>query len=182
MRGIKTSLSTILALSLLAGATAGVAAQDEEADANMAPATFKVDYAGEPAENLEATSTETEYGASIRGAGIVDIPLEAGDPRASGLLTQVGNEEVLGNITATSGRVRIVNDDGAWEGTSTGFLRLKNNPKGGNPYNRAASIAILTGEDAYEGLTLVLTETLNEFQGYIIPTDALPPVPELTTE
>ena len=49
--------------------------------------------------------------------------------------------------------VRIVNDDGAWEGTSTGFLRLKKNPKGGNPYNRAASIAILTGEGAYTGLS-----------------------------
>lgn len=182
MRAKTTTIISIIAAGLLAVSTVGVAAQDEDAADPMAPAEFKVDYAGEPEAYLEATATETEYGESIRGLGEVNVPLQAGDPRASGLLTVVANEEVLGQAVATSGRMRIVNDDGAWEGTSTGFLRLKNKQGGGNPYNRAASIALLAGEDAYEGLTLVLAQTLDEWHGYIVPTEFLPTAPELPAE
>lgn len=179
---LRTTFISILASSLIAASAVGVAAQDEDATDPMAPATFKIDYAGPPADELVPTVTETEYGESVTGEGLIEIPLQAGDPRASGLMTQIGNEEILGKAVATAGRMRIVNDDGAWEGDSTGFLRLKNKPGDGIPYNRGASIAILAGEDAYEGLTLILAQTLKEFQGYIIPTDLLPATPELPTE
>ncbi len=180
MRAKTTTIISILAAGLLAVSAIGVAAQDE-ADP-MAPAQFKVDYDGEPASFPEAEFSETEFGESIRGEGVIDIPLKAGDSRASGLLTEIGNQEILGNSVITSSHLRIVNDDGAWEGTSNGALRLKKKQGGGNPYNRGASIAILAGEGAYEGLTLVLAQTLNEWHGYIIPTEALPPVPELPAE
>jgi hypothetical protein len=182
VRTISITTISILAAGLLAVSAVGVAAQDEAAADPMAPAEFKLDYAGEPQEYLEATTTETEYGESVRGDGLVEIPIEAGDPRASGLLTVVGNEEVFGKGVATSGHLRIVNDDGAWEGTSNGFLRLKKKAGGSNPYSWGASIAILTGEDAYEGLTLVLAETLDEWHGYILPTELLPPAPDLPAE
>lgn len=182
MRAKTTTLIAILVTGLLAVSAVGVAAQAEEAADPMAPAQFKVDYDGEPASFLEATFAETEFGESIRGDGIVDIPLTAGDPRASGLLTEIGNQEILGNGVITSSRLRIVNDDGAWEGTSMGALRLKNKQGQGNPYNRGASVATLAGEGAYEGLTLVLAQTLDEWQGYIVPTAVLPPLPELPAE
>ena len=50
------------------------------------------------------------------------------------------------------------------------------------PFRSAANVAVLTGEGDYEGLTLILTQTLDEQRGYIIPTDLLPPVPELPAE
>ena len=134
----------------------------------MAPAQFKVDYDGEPASFPEADLSETEFGESIRGEGVIDIPLKAGDSRASGLLTEIGNQEILGNSVITSSHLRIVNDDGAWEGTSNGALRLKNKQGQGNPYNRGASIAILAGEGAYDRFDSVQTRECHSTFGNIL--------------
>ena len=182
MRTIKTITIFILAVGLLAGSAVGVAAQDEAADP-MAPATFEVGFVNGPGgDELEGTTTDTEYGESRRGFGFVDFPFEAGDARASGLMTFVDNDEVVGNALARARAMRIVNDEGAWEGTSSAFLRMLEEPTAGPPFDHVADIAVLTGEGAYAGLTLVLTSDLDVWQGYIIPTDLLPLVPDLPAE
>ena len=184
MRTLKSGLVSILAIGLLAGSAVGVAGQDEEVADPMAPATFEVGFAGEPpADELDSTVTETEYGESRRGEGLVEIPFEAGDPRASGLLTSVTNEEELGRAVMGSSHVRIVNDDGAWEGVGTSLLRLVEDFSGeGPPFDRATSLTTLTGEAAYEGLTLIVVNTLDDWLGYIVPTELLPPAPALPAE
>ena len=65
MRTVKTTVVSILAFGLLAGSAVGVAAQEEAPDP-MRPATFKIGFAGPPAEALDATVTETEQGQSMR--------------------------------------------------------------------------------------------------------------------
>jgi hypothetical protein len=182
VRAIRTTTISILAVGLLAGSAVGVVAQDEEATDPMAPATFGVMFDFPPETTREPIVTETPLGESRRGEGLVNLPFKAGDPRATGLFTNVNSQETLGNIVASSSRVRIVNENGVWEGTGNGFSRLRMKQGEGPPFNRAASIAILSGEGAYEGLTLVLTQTLDHFHGYIIPTELLPPTPELPAE
>jgi hypothetical protein len=184
MRAIKTTTISILALGLLAGSAVGVAAQDEEAADPMAPAVFKIGFAGAPADVFDETVTETEQGLSVRNTGAIDIPVEAGDARASGLFTGPRNEEWAGRVGVVSAQLRITNDAGTWSGPATGVLRLKAPSKreGGPAFNRSTTIATLTGDGDYEGLTLILAETQDEWLGYIIPTELMPPVPELPAE
>jgi hypothetical protein len=73
---LRTTITSILALGLLAGSAVGVAAQ--EADP-MAPSTFTIQRAGEP----EVT---TDPGT---GATIVVGEKESTDQRASGTWTEV---------------------------------------------------------------------------------------------
>jgi hypothetical protein len=183
VRAIKTSVISILAIGLLAGSSVGVGAQDEAADP-MAPAVFKIGFAGAPAGTFDETVTETEQGLSVRNNGAIDIPVEAGDARASGLFTGPRNEEWVGRVGVVSAQIRIVNDAGTWSGPVTEVLSLKAPSKreGGPAFNRKTSIAVLTGDGAYEGLTLYLTEAQDEWLGYIIPTDLVPPVPERPAE
>ena len=184
-RTVRKRNITIVALAsmaLLAGSAVGVLAQDEVADP-MRPATFRFGFAGDASEVVDATVTKTELGSSSRGFAVIDIPVKAGDSRASGLLTSVQNEERAGRVVVISADVRIVNDAGTWSGPASGVLRLKKNPPGNGPdINRAMSIATLTGDGAYEGLTLILAQTLDEWLGYIVPTDLLPPAPDLPVQ
>ena len=48
MKGLKTSVISILAIGLLAGSAVGVTAQDEEAADPMAPAVFEIGFAVHP--------------------------------------------------------------------------------------------------------------------------------------
>lgn len=184
MRAIRTTTISILALGLLAGSAVGVAAQEDEADP-MRASTFKWNFGdAAPSEQyIEGTVTETDYGSSYRGETIVDLTLEAGDPRASGLFTIVQNVEEMGRTRVITSMGRIVNDAGAWSGSGAGVLRSKKN----NAPQRVVTMAVLTGEGAYEGLTLVLTDALddardyNDARGYIIAAEQ-PPVPELPAE
>jgi hypothetical protein len=115
---------------------------------------------------------------SYRGSSRIDVPVEAGDARASGLFTWAQNEETIGNVHAVSAEPRLVNDAGAWSGPWTGVLQLR---KDRNGFRRQAAMVVLSGDGAYEGLTLFMTQTLDEQLGYIIPTDLLLPAPELPT-
>ena len=94
------------------------------------------------------------------------------------------NEEWVGRVGNINGQARIDNDAGSWSGPVTSVLRLKAPDKraGGPPFNRATAIAAVTGDGAYEGLTLFMTQTRDEWLGYIIPTDLVPPAPEAPAE
>lgn len=105
--------------------------------------------------------------------------MEATDPRASGVLTSVANVNQLlvgrGGLAAGVARLRLVNDGGAWSGTRQGFHMVTD--RGG-----ATTMAVLTGEGGYEGLTLVMVEYADDNaqtrRGVIIPSDQMPPIPD----
>ena len=167
MRGIKTTTISILALGLFAGSAVGVAAQDADP---MAPSTFTMERAGDP----EVTRA------------VAVGPVESTDQRASGTLTQVvasapvdvpdGDDGVIQQLG-----VRLVNDGGSWVGSYRGFLTFPSDGPGTVQF-----LGELAGEGGYEGLTMFLAETGDTdnvgWLGVIVPTDAVPAVPNLPAE
>jgi hypothetical protein len=120
-------------------------------------------------EAFEFTATPGE----VEGTGT----LEATDSRASGDLV-VGFGEVLFTDPAAhlgSFSVRLTNDGGAWTGTGRVY---------GGGAEQTVSIWELTGEGAYEGLSLFTFGDAwgDTSWGLIIATDAIPPYPDLPAE
>ena len=173
MRAIRTTTISILALGLLAGSAVGVTAQ--EADP-MAPSTFTIQRAEEPQITTDP----------VTGATIAVGPVESTEQRASGTLTQV---VALAPVDVADGdgglvqrqAVQLLNDGGSWVGSSRGFLTF---PSDGP--ETVQFLSELVGEGDYEGLTLFLAETGDtenvRWLGVIVPTDAVPAVPELPAE
>ena len=144
MRAIKTTTISILAVGLLAGSAVGVAAQDEASDP-MVPPTFTWSYG--------------EVEGSIRGYPVLEqgFTVVASDPRASGEMTNEpidpeSEEEPLVGLWES----RLVNDDGSWVGIGKQVEGLVNSL--GSDYRWEAGLPAweLTGEGAYEGLSLIL--------------------------
>jgi hypothetical protein len=118
--------------------------------------------------------------ARSRARGLVETgTIEATDPRASGRVISIANANQLevdgGGLAIGAARMRLVNDGGAWAGTSQGLHIVAD---GGG----AMEIAILTGEGGYERLTLIMVQYADDDaqtrRGVTIPSDRLPPVPE----
>ena len=180
MRAIKTTTISILAVSLLAGSAVEVTAQDEAAVESATPVYFTW-TAGEPASVTEGTFDESAQ--ELRGLAQEGIPVEASDPRFSGLAHVAinGNQEIGTDTTAIleSRSYRIVNDDGAWVGSSTFVLAA--DPSVDGPPAIQRETAILTGEGAYEGLTIVVTGDYREGTSGegVIYEIGLPPVPDV---
>ncbi|MGD8684835.1 MAG: hypothetical protein PVG27_12885, partial [Chloroflexota bacterium] len=86
MRGIKTITISILAVGLLAGSAVGVAAQDE-AEAGASTPAYVTGTLGEPADFVEGTYSPD----AMRGEQLLGIPVDASDPRLTGLLDIVKN-------------------------------------------------------------------------------------------
>ena len=90
MKGLKTTLISILAIGLLAGSPVGVAAQDEEAADPMRASTFKWSFDGQAAEFIEPTVVRLRFGAvqpASTGAAhnrLPLLPLSARRTRAAG--------------------------------------------------------------------------------------------------
>ncbi len=88
----------------------------------------------------------------MRGLVIIDIPVEFGDVRLSGLMTiaanGAGQEYADGFATLESRTYRIVNEDGAWAGSGDYILAVV---EGSSPLIIQESM-VLTGEGDYEGL------------------------------
>ena len=169
---LKTIITSILALGLLAGSAVGVAAQ--EADP-MAASTFTTQLAGEPDISRDSGT----------GATIVVSEWESTDPRASGTRTEVvggslvPDDEASGQVQLNA--VRIVNEGGSWVGTNRGFLTF---PSDGPP--TVQYLSELVGEGGYEGLSLFHATTgdvehLREI-GVIWPTVDVPAIPDLPAE
>ena len=166
MRGVKATTISILAVGLLAGSAVGVAAQDDAADP-MAPSTFAWRLGDE----------EAEQGYFI----------EAVDPRASGQMTlsDLPSIETDANWVA-SYEGRLVNDGGAWVGIGrevgggTTDLTGGDWQEGEHDTFWEAGVAIweMTGEEGYEGLSLILVDHFPETSlgpwGIIYPSE--PPV------
>lgn len=164
VRTMKTGLVSILAMGLLAGSPAGVAAQ-EGADAGEAPTEFTGHVACRS--NIQRGTTKREAspidGSTAfvrhltRGAVFRAAVEEISDPRLEGTLHVSFDSYELwyperGEDAVTVGHAtwRIENEDGAWEG-SYPTVSL-------TPFDSM----LLVGEGAYEGLVAAWTSQYDE--------------------
>lgn len=193
MRQLKAILVAAIGLGLLAGGTVGAAAQSSDGEP-LAPTPF-TGHLGCPEEPPRAGDyTEDQFSSDVtlgklRGlAGSLTID-EMSDPRLDGVATYILNEDSYwegetGNTADTSfvdvlaQTIRIVNGDGAWEGTRLG-LNLDAEPR------FSADAVALAGEGDYRNLVALVEMSggtgLCDFDiaGVIID-GFLPPVPDLT--
>jgi hypothetical protein len=177
MRVLRAAMSGVLSLVLLAGSASGVVAQNEAPDL-MAPAYFTFSEPVWEPSMIEEEESPGEWAAEWRGL-VETGTIEATDPRASGRVISIANANQLevdgGGLAIGAARMRLVNDGGAWAGTSQGLHIVA---EGGG----AMEIAILTGEGGYERLTLIMVQYADDDaqtrRGVILPSDRLPPVPE----
>jgi hypothetical protein len=157
----RNTLIAALAVGLLAGSAVGVVAQDEgdsgpgavqPAEA-MEPSFFTGDLVGQYSAWDE--SSETREDGVVVGTGSSSVRWATNDPRINGLATDIGTEvdyregALVDSPTGVDGvirrhRVRVVNDDGAWEGTMD-LIQI-------DDVDLDIKAGWLVGEDAYEGL------------------------------
>lgn len=182
MRTVRMSLAGTVVLVLLAGLSSAVLAQATAEDPldPMRPSQFTgswlVDWEGEFAG--WAWTDLGDYSESLDNESVT--PFEASDPRISGTWTQVASIrkspiDIEADIFALvwSGVVRIENEAGAWSGTFDGYYGE----------DGVRELYRLDGEDAYDGLTAVLSwvEEGDTYDGVIIA--GVPPeYPELPAE
>ena len=171
MRALRLSLAGTVILMLAVSLPVAVVAQDEPDP--MAPAYFT--YTLEPVGVFPVEGDEDV----VRDHREMDA-VEATDPRASGLLTTIGNwnevaHEGSGFSTAATS-VRLANDGGAWSGTGRGTIVYLDG------HGLMTGLSMLTGEDGYEGLTLMMNQywdlDTTTFWGVILPNDQVPPTPD----
>ena len=154
----RTSLATLLALALAAGAAVGTSAEDamtEDPSTNGIGQDYFTATTGEPADVIVPQEYEQDGGWAIDGIEVIDVPFEATDPRISGLLSAVhtgrGGITSNGRATVENRAMRITNPHGAWSGTATNILAFA-----GEEAVLDHSQAVLEGEGFYETLTAYL--------------------------
>ena len=131
-----------------------------ETDAGVAePVPFSVSFIWTD-ENVREAEDVTEGGLtrSIGSCHAMEI-VDPSDPRIAGELTWCSDEHVYGENRDMSPVVwtdtwRIVNDDGAWQGSHNGFLW--NDPSSGR-LDLGEELPTLVGEGAYDGLYAPMT-------------------------
>jgi hypothetical protein len=177
MRVIRGVAVAAMVLAQSAAAIGAVVAQDDLDP--MAPAFFSY--------SMELDSYYPSF-APISDSWFV----EATDPRASGLLVHnqdswdwdpPDDETGRISVSVSSHAFRLTNDDGAWSGTIRSLYVAERRP---DPVELAtdSDMLLLTGEGDFEGLTLVLAKPNDDgtSRGVIVPTDSIPPFPELPAE
>ena len=192
MRAIKTTTISILAIGLLAGSAVGVAAQDEEAEAEAASGssyfTGTFTAAWPPVD--EGTETMGSDGFSItRGMVLAEEAIETSDPRVSGSLSRVLNFDVHTLAEKEKGPEflehfaeawRLENEGGSWTGLGTGFIHA-----GAVDEPTDLVTVLLTGEGGYEGLTAYVfvdaTQDPIAVEGGVFTGEAVP-APDLPAE
>ena len=181
MRVLKTTTISILAIGLLAGSAAGVAAQDEETDVST-PAYVTWEVTGDPVNVIDGAFDEEA--AEMRGLVVQGAPVEASDPRLSGMYYYVinGNGQKLSTpdyAIVESRSWRMENDGGAWTGTTT-YVEAGDGSDG--PPAMVAESGILIGEGGYEGLIAVMYADYIEADAQgesVILERSVPPFPEV---
>ena len=143
MRGIKSGLSFVLAVGLLAGSAVGVTAQDEEG-----PAAFD----GSINVDGEACTEAADWNEC-------PIAMEASDERLTGDgIVRNGSDAFEfdggeGLIVLVNQALRVENADGAWSGGGPLYALPFTE---GAPFGTDQPTWVLAGEGAYEGVTAVL--------------------------
>lgn len=177
MRGFRTSIIAILASGLLAGSAVGVAAQDT-AEGATEPTFFTVRFI--PSDSVRGAEVTTED-AVTKQLGNCWAPLveDPSDPRLAGDLTVCMDAHWFGPLEGSpsvgSGTYRLVNEEGAWQG-STAFAEWLD-PESGETMGLGDGV-VLSGEGAYEGLYAALTfvPDWSDIRGFIFE-GAPPAVP-----
>jgi hypothetical protein len=167
MRTLKSGLTTVIAIGLLAGSAVGVAAQPE----------------GEAA---YVTGTIAFSGSECADGGgdwfECPISLDASDSRLSGegswrnASVPMQSDDEL--VVLVNQSLRVATDEGAW----TGGGLLYATPTNEDAVGVDEPTWVLSGEGAYDGLTAVLRADLGpdgSFAGVIVGAEppAAPPVP-----
>jgi hypothetical protein len=193
----KTAISVLTAV-LLAATTVGVAGQDEAAEGSgLEP--FSWMEGGDP-EGSGPDSTDDSVPGQLVTTGVVltGERMEATDVRATGDMATAYNDLTYGDPespappfgddeTATPPELlsvrtvarRITNEDGSWTGSG---YEIEYIPEGFDAGPTIAGLETLTGEGGYAGLTLILAYDGERRLGWVIPADAVPPIPELPEE
>jgi hypothetical protein len=157
-------------------------------DPGLAPAFFSGTMGDDPTWTVNALpATEPRDDGVVEGTGeSYTYPWDANDPRISGMATTITNETdyregattlaPTGDVgTVRTGLIRIVNDEGSWEGPFTEF-QIDN-------LDYEQSAGWLTGTGAYEGLTAYAVWVFDDrsIRGHI-SAEGPPPVPESLPE
>jgi len=176
VRGIKPGLSAVLSIGLLVGSATGVTAQDPELDAEVVePVEFTAMFI--PSSSVRTGTYETVEGV-IQQRGNAWTPSIRGvsDPRMDGTLIYSEDYDLYpGGHSFATVTYRIVNDDGAWEGSTPIF-------KANGAYSDN-NVVLLVGEGAYDGLHAWMdTSDWDAITGVIFPgaPPAAPVPPELS--
>ena len=169
-----SALITAIAIGLLAGSPASVAAQD---DAAATPVEFTAKLAFGPNVRIETTTIGdgvTMYSGGAWRAGVIT---EASDPRLQGTTYMAANSN---DYSAAGGPIvwnyafRIENDGGAWQQLPTLDLDFSDG-------SDDLTLGAMVGEGGYEGLTAVFQNVTSgstwDLHGYIIDGE-LTPAPE----
>ena len=176
MRAIRTTTISILAIGLLAGSAVGVAAQDEVATAEVSS------FTGTGSEGLEVLAEGTlEVNADglNESVGVAYVArFDSDDDRLTGDATITANwqfadpSDGLAQLAART--YEITNEGGSWLGKSHSFIA--------DDVGVQVEMAVLTGQDGYEGLTAYVHFDWNDdfstnFSGLIFPGPG-PAIPE----
>ena len=176
MRSLRLSLGGTVILTLLAGLSGAVMAQDEEPLDPMGASVWTATSTEVVPPDYDFAPVVTSGSGYEEAVDAIEGLVEASDPRISGrwrlsmdTRRYVGREFDGQKVWVWTSTSRIDNDDGAWVGTATGFV-------GGS---EGREFDVLHGEGAYEGLTAVFRWSSEEstLEGVIIPGD-LPPLPD----
>lgn len=192
MNAIGSAAISILAIGLLLVPATTMVAQDAEAVPSAAPgptaadaSSFTLEFSGHPEIYIHDPDTGFIHTASA--------PVTATDPRASGLLSamtasgDVGDFENPPWYAIRKEGIRIENEAGAWVGSHVRMIiehadertkRQKKRGKGQAPLRFSGGLYELTGEGAYEGLSMFLSAIDGRILAVIIPTESAPPMPE----
>ena len=173
MKGLKATLTTAIAIGLVASSAVGVAAQDESN-------TEAVDVTGRAAWFGEVSpGTETTADGIVKVEGVVHNHIwSTSDPRLSGEVTYTGNWYFAPDpgIGLQSGTYELTNDDGSWLGTATAYVS--------DGLGADSDVVVFAGRDGYEGLTAYVVldwgsvdVSGENISGVIFPS-AMPPTPE----
>jgi hypothetical protein len=181
MQWTKRLIPVVGAAALLA--TSGVSAAAQETGADRSTPVYVTWSSGEPASVTEGTFDQDA--GQLRGVILEGIPLEASDPRLSGVATLAinGNSEYSADTRAIleSRTVRIVNDEGAWTGSATYVEAGDISGEAFEPMI-VQETSLLVGEGAYEGLMVIGTadylEANNQGEAVIYSISS-PPVAEI---
>jgi hypothetical protein len=176
VKGLKLTLTTVIAIGLLAGSAVGVAAQDAE---RAAPVPVTGESRDGPC--VGPMPSEVIDGVRHSGSGLCSQTVSFSDPRLEGEATyQYANTEHLDEngvavVTLGTEALSIVNDNGAWRQPPALWVFDLGSSDG--------SLLILYGEGDYEGLVAVFRE--NEegvHEGFIIDGDFPPPTETASTK
>ena len=181
---IKRGAVTIgLTLVLLTGSGLAMSAQSDSEDVDPMATTFVTGTLGQPTQVTSGVETRVDGVTERRDWVFAGALLETDDPRLTGRVTAVvsGDERIVTGtnlrVDLQSGDLRIENDEGAWGGSLTAIAH-------GRTLDDATvsfDTWLLTGEDAYDGLSAYLlidsTEDPAVVQGAVFAGE-MPPAPD----